>query len=100
MLVGVPKEIKTLEFRVGLTTGSAEELVHHGHQVIVQSGAGEGQIGLSDQMYCDAGAEIVATAQEIFERSDMVVKVKEPQPNECKMLREGQVLFTYLHLGS
>ncbi|MDG1389960.1 MAG: alanine dehydrogenase [Halioglobus sp.] len=98
MLVGVPKEIKTLEFRVGLTTGSAEELVHHGHQVIVQSGAGEG-IGLSDQMYRDAGAEIVATAEEIFERSDMVVKVKEPQPNECKMLREGQVLFTYLHLA-
>ena len=98
MLVGVPKEIKTLEFRVGLTTGSTEELVHHGHQVIVQSGAGEG-IGLSDQMYRDAGAEIVATAEEVFERADMIVKVKEPQPNECKMLREDQVLFTYLHLA-
>ncbi|MEH6587385.1 MAG: alanine dehydrogenase [Halioglobus sp.] len=98
MLVGVPTEIKTLEFRVGLTTGSTEELVHHGHQVIVQSGAGEG-IGLSDDMYRAAGAEIVGTAQEIFERADMIVKVKEPQPNECKMLREGQVLFTYLHLA-
>lgn len=98
MLVGVPTEIKTLEFRVGLTTGSAEELVHHGHQVMVQSGAGEG-IGLSDDMYRAAGAEIVSTAEEIFERADMIVKVKEPQPNECKMLREGQVLFTYLHLA-
>ncbi len=98
MLVGVPKEIKTLEFRVGLTTGSAEELAHHGHQVIVQTGAGEG-IGLSDEMYREAGAEIVATAEEIFERADMIVKVKEPQPSECKMLREGQVLFTYLHLA-
>jgi alanine dehydrogenase len=98
MLVGVPKEIKTLEFRVGLTTGSAEELVHHGHQVIVETGAGEG-VGLSDDMYRAAGAEIVHSAEEIFERADMVVKVKEPQPNECRMLREGQVLFTYLHLA-
>jgi alanine dehydrogenase len=98
MLVGVPTEIKNLEFRVGLTTGSAEELVHHGHQVIVQSGAGEG-IGLSDDMYRTAGAEIVSTAAEIFERSDMVIKVKEPQPEECAMLREGQILFTYLHLA-
>lgn len=98
MLVGVPKEIKTLEFRVGLTTGSVEELVHHGHQVIVQAGAGEG-IGLSDDDYRAAGAEIVATAAQIFGRADMVVKVKEPQPEECAMLREGQVLFTYLHLA-
>ena len=96
MLVGVPKEIKTLEFRVGLTTGSVEELVHHGHQVIVETNAGEG-VGLSDAMYRAAGAEIVDSAAEIFERADMIVKVKEPQPNECQMLREGQVLFTYLH---
>ena len=98
MLVGVPKEIKTLEFRVGLTTGSVEELVHRGHQVIVQAGAGEG-IGLSDDDYRAVGAEIVASAVEIFARADMVVKVKEPQPEECALLREGQVLFTYLHLA-
>ncbi len=98
MLVGVPKEIKTLEFRVGLTTGSVAELVHHGHQVVVQSCAGEG-IGLTDDMYREAGAEIVDTPEEIFARADMIVKVKEPQPAECKMLREGQVLFTYLHLA-
>ena len=98
MLVGVPKEIKTLEFRVGLTTGSVEELVHHGHQVIVETAAGEG-IGLTDDMYRAAGAEIVDSAAEVFERADMIVKVKEPQPNECKMLRPGQVLFTYLHLA-
>ena len=98
MLVGAPKEIKTLEFRVGLTTGSVEELVHHGHQVIVETGAGDG-VGLTDDLYRAAGAEIVDTAEEIFARADMVVKVKEPQPNECRMLREGQVLFTYLHLA-
>lgn len=98
MLIGVPKEIKTLEFRVGLTTASVHELDHHGHQVIVQSGAGEG-VGLSDDMYRTAGAEIVESAAEIFERADMVVKVKEPQPEECRMLRKGQVLFTYLHLA-
>jgi alanine dehydrogenase len=98
MLIGVPKEIKTHEYRVGLTTGSAHELVHHGHQVIVESGAGEG-IGLSDQLYREAGAEIVASAAEVFQRAEMVVKVKEPQPQECAMLREGQVLFTYLHLA-
>ena len=98
MLIGVPKEIKTHEYRVGLTTGSAHELVHHGHQVIVESGAGEG-IGLSDELYREAGAEIVASAAEVFQRAEMVVKVKEPQPKECAMLREGQVLFTYLHLA-
>ena len=98
MLIGVPKEIKTHEYRVGLTTGSVHELAHHGHQVIVESGAGEG-IGLGDELYREAGAEIVASAAEVFERAEMVVKVKEPQPGECAMLREGQVLFTYLHLA-
>ena len=98
MLLGVPKEIKTHEYRVGLTTGSVLELVHNGHQVLVQSNAGEG-IGLTDDMYREAGAEVVATAAEVFERAEMVVKVKEPQPEECRMLREGQVLFTYLHLA-
>ncbi len=98
MLVGVPTEIKNLEFRVGLTTGSVEELVHHGHEVLVQGGAGEG-VGLHDDMYRAAGAQIVADAAEIFARADMVVKVKEPQPQECRLLRPGQVLFTYLHLA-
>jgi alanine dehydrogenase len=98
MLIGVPKEVKTQEYRVGLTTGSVHELAHHGHQVIVQSSAGEG-IGLSDDQYRDAGAEIVPGAGEIFERAELVVKVKEPQPEECRMLREGQMLFTYLHLA-
>ena len=98
MLIGVPKEVKTHEYRVGLTTGSVYELAHHGHQVMVQSTAGE-NIGLGDDLYRQAGAEIVATAEEIFARAEMVVKVKEPQPHECAMLREGQVLFTYLHLA-
>ncbi|MCB1854546.1 MAG: alanine dehydrogenase [Pseudomonadales bacterium] len=98
MLLGVPKEIKTHEYRVGLTTGSVHELVHHGHQVIVESTAGDG-IGMSDELYREAGAEIVTSAAEVFARADMVVKVKEPQPRECAMLRPGQVLFTYLHLA-
>ena len=98
MLVGVPKEIKTHEYRVGLTTGSVSELIHHGHKVIVETHAGAG-IGLSDEMYRRVGAEIVGSAAEVFARADMVVKVKEPQAHECRMLREGQVLFTYLHLA-
>ncbi len=98
MLIGVPKEIKTHEYRVGLTPSSVRELVHHGHQVIVQTDAGHA-IGLDDDDYVKAGAEIVDSAEEVFARAEMVVKVKEPQPNECKMLREGQVLFTYLHLA-
>ncbi|MEX2649126.1 MAG: alanine dehydrogenase [Alphaproteobacteria bacterium] len=98
MLIGVPKEIKNHEYRVGLTPTSARELVHHGHKVIVQKGAGK-EIGLLDKMYIGAGAAIVDSAEEVFARADMVVKVKEPQPVECKMLRPGQVLFTYLHLA-
>ncbi len=98
MLIGVPKELKTHEYRVGLTTGSVLELVHNGHRVIVQSDAGEG-IGLSDDLYREAGAEVVADAATVFEQAEMIVKVKEPQPEECRMLREGQVLFTYLHLA-
>jgi alanine dehydrogenase len=99
MLIGVPKEIKTHEYRVGLVPSSVYELVHQGHRVIVQSGAGEG-IKCSDAMYEEMGASIVPTAHDIFEQADMIVKVKEPQPNECKMLRPGQVLFTYLHLAA
>jgi alanine dehydrogenase len=98
MLVGVPKEIKVHEYRVGLTPAGVRELVLHGHQVLIQTQAGSG-IGLTDEMYVKAGAEIVATAEEVFARAEMVVKVKEPQASECALLREGQVLFTYLHLA-
>jgi len=98
MLIGVPKEIKNHEYRVGLTPTSVRELITHGHQVIVETQAGAG-IGCDDALYEAAGAEIVGSAEEVFARAEMIVKVKEPQPNECKMLREGQVLFTYLHLA-
>ena len=98
MLIGCPKEIKNHEYRVGLTPESARELVAHGHEVIIETGAGGG-IGASDEHYVAAGATIVPTAAEIFERADMVVKVKEPQPVERAMLRRGQILYTYLHLA-
>jgi alanine dehydrogenase len=99
MRVGVPREIKVHEYRVGLTPDSVAELTHHGHQVSVETGAGAG-IDFADQDYIDAGAEIVASAEQVFERSDMIVKVKEPQSAECAMLRQGQLLFTYLHLAA
>jgi len=98
MLVGVPKEIKNHEYRVGLTPGAIREYVAAGHTAIVQTGAGAG-IGASDDVYRAAGAEIVDTAQEVFARAEMVVKVKEPQPSEWVQLREDQILFTYLHLA-
>ncbi len=98
MLIGVPKEIKNHEYRVGLTPESVAELVAHGHGVQVETGAGLG-IGAEDDAYRDAGAEIVGTAAEIFANADMVVKVKEPQPVETDMLRPGQLLYTYLHLA-
>lgn len=98
MLIGCPSEIKTQEFRVGLVPASVRELTHHGHEVLVETGSGAG-IGFGDEDYADAGAKIAASAGEIFETADMIVKVKEPQPSECKMLREGQILFTYLHLA-
>ena len=98
MLIGVPKEIKNHEYRIGLTPAGVRELESHGHQVVVQKDGGK-SIGLTDEMYRKAGAEIVDTAEEIFKRADMIIKVKEPQPNECKMLRPGQVLYTYLHLA-
>jgi alanine dehydrogenase len=98
MLIGVPKEIKAQEFRVGLTPSSVRELVHYGHKVMVETGAGNG-IGFDDATYRAAGAEIAPNAAKIFEAADMIVKVKEPQPGECRMLREGQLLFTYLHLA-
>ncbi|MGP1396455.1 MAG: alanine dehydrogenase [Inquilinaceae bacterium] len=98
MLVGVPKEIKTLEFRVGLAPSSVRELVLHGHSVSVETGAGT-EIGFTDDLYRAAGATIADSADAVFAKADMVVKVKEPQPEECKRLRDGQILFTYLHLA-
>ena len=98
MRVGVPKEIKPQEYRVGLTPMAVREYVAAGHSVFVQSGAGLG-IGADDEAYAGAGAQIVPTADEVFSIADMIVKVKEPQPAEWKMLREGQILFTYLHLA-
>lgn len=98
MIVGVPKEIKNHEYRVGMTPSSVRELTSRGHQVLVQKNAGT-EIGLTDEQYKAVGAELVETAQEIFARAEMIVKVKEPQPVECAMLRPGQILYTYLHLA-
>ena len=98
MLIGVPKEIKPNENRVGLTRGSVRELINLGHNVLVEKNAGQG-IGISDEDYRSVKAEIVDTPEEVFERAEMIVKVKEPQPNECKMLKPEQILFTYLHLA-
>ena len=99
MIVGVPKEIKNHEYRVGLTPTSVREVIAHGHQCVVETGCGVG-IGCDDTMYRQAGAEVLATAKDVFDRSDMVVKVKEPQAVERAMLRDGQILFTYLHLAA
>lgn len=98
MIIGVPKEIKDQEFRVAVTPAGTDQLVKAGHQVLVQKNAGKGS-SMSDQEYRDAGATIVNSAKQVFERAEMVVKVKEPQPSEIKMLRSGQILFTYLHLA-
>jgi len=98
MRIGVPKEIKVLENRVGLVPGSVREAVVHGHEVIVEHNAGLG-IGMDDDAYAKAGATIAATAAELFAAAEMIVKVKEPQAVERKMLRSGQILFTYLHLA-
>jgi alanine dehydrogenase len=98
MLIGVPKEIKTHEYRLGMTPGGVREAVRHGHAVLVETGAGAG-IGLDDSSYQKAGARIAATAEEVFAQAQLIVKVKEPQPVECSQLRDGQALFTYLHLA-
>ncbi len=98
MRVGVPKEIKNSEYRVGLTPESAGSLITKGHEVIVQRNAGA-DIGFDDASYQAVGAEIESTTREIYATAEMIVKVKEPQPEEIEMLREGQVLFTYLHLA-
>jgi alanine dehydrogenase len=99
MLIGVPKEIKLHEYRVGLVPSSVRELVLHGHQVMIQAGAGAG-IGIDDEGYRTAGASIAATAEELFSLAEMIVKVKEPTPAEYRLLREEQILFTYLHLAA
>ena len=98
MQIGCPKEIKNHEYRVGLTPASVRELTSRGHSVLVQKGAGVA-IGLSDEQYLAAGATLAADAAEVFAKADMIVKVKEPQPQECAMLRPGQILYTYLHLA-
>ena len=99
MRIGVPKEIKNHEYRVGLVPAGVRELVGQGHDVVVQASAGAG-IGVDDAAYVAAGAQILPQARDVFEAADLIVKVKEPQPVECKMLRSGQVLFTYLHLAA
>lgn len=99
MRIGVPREIKDNEFRVGLTPSSVSELARNGHEVLIETGAGLGS-GLSDGEYAAAGAHLLANAAEVFARADMIVKVKEPLAAERKLLRAGQVLFTYLHLAA
>ena len=99
MLIGVPREIKAQEYRVGMTPAGVRELVSSGARVMVEAGAGQA-IGLSDELYRQAGAVLAETAEQVFAESDMIVKVKEPQPQECQQLRPGQLLFTYLHLAA
>ena len=99
MIVGVPREIKSDEYRVALLPVGAEELAARGHRVLVENGAGIGS-GLTDQAYADAGAEIVASARDVFAAADLIVKVKEPQPDEWGLLRRGQTLFTYFHFAA
>ena len=99
MIVGVPKEIKHDEYRVGLLPVGAEELTRAGHHVLVETGAGLGS-GLTDQDYAQSGAELVGAAKDVFDRSDMIIKVKEPQPGEVAMMKRGQVMFTYFHLAA
>ena len=99
MLIGIPREIKNNEYRVGLTPASVRELTSRGHRVIVEKGAGMG-IGLADPQYLAAGASLVEKAEEVFALADMIVKVKEPQARECVMLRANQILYTYLHLAA
>lgn len=99
MLIGVPKEIKTQEYRVGLVPSSVKELVANGHQVLIETNAGAA-INFTDKDYQQAGAKIAGSAKEVFDKADMIVKVKEPQAKEIAMLRENQILFTYLHLAA
>ncbi|MDF1796192.1 MAG: alanine dehydrogenase [Coxiellaceae bacterium] len=98
MLVGVPKEVKVHEYRVGLTPNSVRELVEHGHQVVVETKAGEA-LGFTDESYIEFGAEVLGSAADVYAKAEMIVKVKEPQPEEFPLIRENQILFTYLHLA-
>jgi len=99
MIVGIPKEIKTEENRVGVTPTGAAAFVSHGHKVIVEQGAGDGS-GFSDRSYRGAGAELIDSASEVWSQADLIMKVKEPQPTEFSLLRKGLILFTYLHLAA
>ena len=98
MIVGIPKEIKNHEYRIGMTPAGVRELVNRGHQVLVETEGGVG-VGFDNASYEAVGAQVVASPEDIFAAADMIIKVKEPQPNECRMLRSGQILFTYLHLA-
>lgn len=98
MIIGVPKEIKIQEYRVGLVPGGARTLVQAGHRVLMQAGSGAGS-GFSDQEYLAAGAELMPSAKAVYAAAELIVKVKEPQPMEIKFLRRGQILFCYLHLA-
>src|SRR5690348_10390767 len=99
MRIGVPREIKVHEYRVGLVPAGVRELTAAGHEVIIQTGAGAG-VGIDDAQYRAAGASIAPDAAAVFARGELIVKVKEPQPSECALLRPGQTLFTYLHLAA
>src|SRR5260370_9907196 len=99
MRIGVPKEIKTHEYRVGLVPGSARELIHRGHEAMVETGAGAG-IGFPDDAYHAIGAKVLPSAAAVFGEADLVVKRKEPQPQEIALLRKGQLLFAYLHCAA
>ena len=99
MIIGVPKEIKTREYRIGMTPAGVRQLTQRGHTVLVEARAGEGS-GLADEKFVAAGAEIVPSAAEVWNRSDMVMKVKEPLPAEYQFFRPGLVIYTYLHLAA
>ncbi|MEM6656414.1 MAG: alanine dehydrogenase, partial [Planctomycetota bacterium] len=99
MIVGVPREVKQDEYRVAMLPVGAEELVRRGHRVIVEAGAGLGS-GLADHAYLEVGAELADDAQHVFAEADLVVKVKEPQPDEWPLIRSGQTLFTYFHFAA
>src|SRR5262249_1272432 len=99
MIVGVPKEIKTDEYRVAMIPVGVEELTRAGHKVLIQSGAGQGS-GISDEEDTGNGAELVASSEDVWRRADLIVKVKEPLPHEWPLLREGQIIFTYFHFAA
>ncbi|SVB79517.1 uncharacterized protein METZ01_LOCUS232371, partial [marine metagenome] len=98
MIIGVPREVKAAEHRIGLLPSAAYQLTQRGHRVLVETGAGAGSV-YPDGDYAEAGAELVQTHEAVFSEAELIVKVKEPQPEETQLLRQGQVLFTYLHLA-